>query len=46
MLTKCARPYAVEEGTLFMLKPWFPPFSDDESWYKRNHLELPIKKGL
>ena len=46
MTIKYARPYSVEEDTLFWLKPWFPPFSDNESWYKRNHLNLPLKKGL
>tara|TARA_B100000427_G_scaffold278368_1_gene248079 strand:+ start:473 stop:604 length:132 start_codon:yes stop_codon:yes gene_type:complete len=35
-----------EEETLFWLKPYFPPFSDSEKYYKRNHLELPNKKGL
>jgi len=46
MSIKCARPYAVEEDTLFWLKPWFPPFSDSDKWYKRNNLEERIKKGL
>jgi hypothetical protein len=35
-----------EEETLFWLKPYLPPFSDDERWYKRNNLKLLIKKGL
>ena len=46
MSIKYARPYAVEEDTLFFLTPWFPPFSNSDKWYKRNHLELPNKKGL
>jgi hypothetical protein len=31
-----------EEETLFWLKPYLPPFTDD--WYKRNHLNSPLKK--
>ena len=46
MSIKYARPPVIEEDTLFFLPPWFPPFSDSDKWYKRNHLELPIKKGL
>jgi len=38
-----ARSPVVEDETLFWLSPDLPPFADND-WYKRNHLNIPLKK--